>query len=132
MQKTNDTYLANLSLEEDVLIVKMKPNIDIGESELTELFNLSNELADFKKRFVIIDTRENFNSNADIRTLYSDDNFIKYRYADAFIVNSLPMRLLVNFYISFNKPKIPTKMFNNPESAREWIYTLKQEMLKKA
>ncbi|MBP8034266.1 MAG: hypothetical protein KAZ71_06685 [Bacteroidia bacterium] len=132
MQKTNDTYLANLCLEEDVLIVKMKPNIDIGESELTELFNLSNELADFKKRFVIIDTRENFNSNADIRTLYSDDNFIKYRYADAFIVNSLPMRLLVNFYISFNKPKIPTKMFNNPESAREWIYTLKQEMLKKA
>lgn len=132
MQKTKDTYLANLCLEEDVLIVKMKPNIDIGESELTELFNLSNELADFKKRFVIIDTRENFNSNADIRTLYSDDNFIKYRYADAFIVNSLPMRLLVNFYISFNKPKIPTKMFNNPESAREWIYTLKQEMLKKA
>lgn len=132
MQKTNDTYLANLCLEEDVLIVKMKPNIDIGESELTELFNLSNELADFKKRFVIIDTRENFNSNADIRTLYSDDNFIKYRYADAFIVNSLPMRLLVNFYISFNKPKIPTKMFNNPDSAREWIYTLKQEMLKKA
>ena len=64
--------------------------------------------------------------------MYSDDNFIKYRYADAFIVNSLPMRLLVNFYISFNKPKIPTKMFNNPESAREWIYTLKQEMLKKA
>ena len=56
MQKTNDTYLANLCLEEDVLIVKMKPNIDIGESELTELFNLSNELADFKKRFVIIDT----------------------------------------------------------------------------
>ena len=103
MQKTKDTYLANLCLEDDVLIVKMKPNIDIGESELTELFNLSNELADFKKRFVIIDTRENFSSNAEIRTMYSDDNFIKYRYADAFIVNSLPMRLLVNFYISFNK-----------------------------
>jgi hypothetical protein len=131
MHKTKDTYLANLCLEEDVLIVKMKPNIDIGESELTELFNLSNELADFKKRFVVIDTRENFNSNADIRTLYSDDNFIKYRYADAFIVNSLPMRLLVNFYISFNKPKIPTKMFNNKENAFEWINSLKKEMLKK-
>ena len=123
--------MANLCLEEDVLIVKMKPNIDIGESELTELFNLSNELADFKKRFVVIDTRENFNSNSDIRILYSDDNFIKYRYADAFIVNSLPMRLLVNFYISFNKPKIPTKMFNNKENAFEWINSLKKEMLKK-
>jgi hypothetical protein len=131
MHKTKDTYLANLCLEEDVLIVKMKPNIDIGESELTELFNLSNELADFKKRFVVIDTRENFNSNSDIRILYSDDNFIKYRYADAFIVNSLPMRLLVNFYISFNKPKIPTKMFNNKENAFEWINSLKKEMLKK-
>jgi hypothetical protein len=128
MRKTKDTYLANLCIEDDVLFVKMKPNNDIGEYELKALFDLSNELADFKKRFVIIDTRENFNSGSEVRTLYADDYYLKYRFADAFIVNSLAMRLLVNFYISFHKPKIPTKMFNNESDAYKWIETLKQEI----
>lgn len=132
MKKQLDTPIAYLTFEDEILFVKMKPNIYIGEHELTELFNLSNELTDFKKRFVIIDTRENFNSASEVRTLYSDDNFIKYRFADAFIVNSLPMRLLVNFYISFDKPKIPSKMFNNEESALHWVNSLKKELLKKA
>lgn len=132
MKKTLDTPFAYLTFEDEILFVKMKPNIDIGAHELTELFNLSNELSDFKKRFVIIDTRENFNSASEVRTLYTDDAFIKYRYADAFIVNSLPMRLLVNFYISFNNPKIPSKMFNNEESALHWVNSLKKELLVKA
>ena len=128
MEKTLDTPVAFLSYNKDVLCVKMKPNVDVGVEELTKLFNESNELTEFKKRFVIVDARENFTSSFEIRALYSDVNFVKYRYADAFVVNSLPMRLLVNFYISFNKPEIPTKMFNSYENAINWIYSLKQEL----
>ena len=130
MKKTLDTNFAFLSLEDDVLFVRMKPNIDIGVAELSELFELSNKLADFQKRFVIVDTRENFNSSHDIRAFYTDERLIKFRYADAFIVTSLPMRLLVNFYITFDKPKIPSKMFNSEADALNWVNSLKKEMIK--
>ena len=132
MKKTLDTPFAFLSLEDEILFVKMKPNVDVSEVELKELFELSNDFTNFQKRFVIVDTRENFTSSSEIRSLYANENYTKFRYADAFIVNSLPMRLLVNFYISVNKPEIPTKMFNNSENAYDWISNLKKETLKKS
>jgi hypothetical protein len=84
------------------------------------------------KYFAIVDTTATYDSTPESRSFYAESDYSKYRYADAFIVNSLPMRLLVNFFITFNKPKIPSKMFNNEENAYEWINSLKKEMLKKA
>ena len=127
MKKQIDTTVANLILDDDVLFVKMKNEIECDEAALEELFIASNQLAEFKKRHVIVDTRKSFNSSPEVRNLYASDKYIVHRYSDAFIVNSLSMRLLVNFYISFNKPKIPTKMFNTEEKPFEWINSLKKE-----
>lgn len=41
--------------------------------------------------------------------------------AKAFIVNSTANRLIGNFYINFNKPKIPTRIFSTTEKAIEWL-----------
>lgn len=128
MKKQIDTPVANLILDNDVLFVKMKAGIEFDEATLEDLFIASNQLAEFKKRHVIVDTRKSFDSSPEVRNLYASDKYIKYRHSDAFIVNSLPMRLLVNFYISFHKPKIPTKMFNNEEKAINWINSLKKEI----
>jgi hypothetical protein len=128
MKKQIDTPVANLILDNDVLFVKMKAGIEFDEATLEGLFIASNQLVEFKKRHVIVDTRKSFNSSPEVRNLYATDKYINYRYSDSFIVNSLPMRLLVNFYISFHKPKIPTKMFNNEKKAIEWINSLKKEM----
>ena len=129
MKKQIETPTASLILEDDVLFVKMNAGIEFDETALVELFNASNQLAEFKKRHVIVDTRKSFNSSPGVRNLYATDKFIKYRYSDAFIVNSLSMRLLVNFYISVNKPKIPTKIFNDEVKAFEWINSIKKEYI---
>jgi len=47
--------------------------------------------------------------------------YSKIRIAEAFLINSLANRLIVNFYIKFNRPPNPTKVFNNLESALEWL-----------
>lgn len=132
MKRTLDTAFAFLSFEDDVLYVKMKEGINLGQVEMEELLKQAVELTSPNKYFAIIDTTNPYDSSFEARNFYAESEYSKHRYADAFIVNSLPMRLLVNFFITFNKPKIPSKMFNNPDSAREWIDTLKQEMLKKA
>lgn len=48
--------------------------------------------------------------------------------ATAVIANSLPYRLIANFYLKFNKPKIPFKVFRLQE---EGIYWLKEQVKKK-
>lgn len=132
MKKTLDTPFAILDLQDDVLYVKMKEGINLGQPEMEELLKQAVEFTSPNNYFAVIDTTSPYDSSLEARNFYAESEYSKYRYADAFIVNSLPMRLLVNFFITFNRPKIPSKMFNNAESAYEWIHTLKQEMLKNA
>lgn len=132
MRKTLETSVAFLSFEDDILLVKMKEGINLDQSEMEQLLKQAVEFTSPNKYFAIIDTTALYDSTPESRSFYAESDYSNYRYADAFIVNSLPMRLLVNFFITFNKPKIPSKMFNNEESALNWIQSLKKEMLKKA
>jgi hypothetical protein len=132
MRKTLETSVAFLSFEDDILLVKMKEGINLDQAEMEQLLKQAVEFTSPNKYFAIIDTTALYDSTPESRSFYAESDYSNYRYADAFIVNSLPMRLLVNFFITFNKPKIPSKMFNNEESALNWIQSLKKEMLKKA
>ncbi len=120
-----ETEVAYLSYQRNVLRVKLKEGILMDIQQMEELLKQAVELADFKKYFAVVDTRANSNSSSDVRDFYAESEYGKYRYADAFIVDSLAMRLLVNFYISFNKPTVPTKMFTDEETAMAWINSLR-------
>lgn len=41
--------------------------------------------------------------------------------AEAFVISSLPQRILGNFYLNNFKPIVPAKVFTNKEEAREWL-----------
>lgn len=41
--------------------------------------------------------------------------------ADAFVINSLALKILMNGYLKFNKPNRPTKFFNSAETAIAWL-----------
>lgn len=45
--------------------------------------------------------------------------------ADALVISSLPHKILANFYLKFNKPVKPTKIFNARDKAIAWL--LKQK-----
>ncbi len=132
MKKTLDTPVAFLSYEDDILLVKMKEGINLGQAEMEELLKQAVKLTAPDKYFAVIDTTSTYDSSVEARNFYAESEYCKHRYADAFIVNSLPMRLLVNFFIAFNKPKIPSKMFSDQESALNWVNSLKKELLTNA
>lgn len=52
---------------------------------------------------------------------YAADNGMNYFTASAVIGSTLPVRLLVNFFISFYKPTVPFKIFGNENDARKWL-----------
>ena len=39
----------------------------------------------------------------------------------AIVIKTLSDRMLANFYITFHKPFVPTKIFNNCEDAKKWL-----------
>ena len=49
---------------------------------------------------------------------------LRYTIADALVVKSLSHKILANFYLKFNKPAKPTKIFTNEPEAVKWLFSL--------
>jgi hypothetical protein len=45
----------------------------------------------------------------------------KHGKADAFVIHSLPQKILGNAYLKFQSPSIPTKFFSSEKKAIEWL-----------
>ena len=50
---------------------------------------------------------------------------LKVRMAQAYMINTLPNRLLFKFYMKFHKPKGPVKVFTQLNKAEEWVKQFK-------
>ncbi len=48
-----------------------------------------------------------------------------YAKASAYLIFSISQKLLGNFYLNFNKPVKPTRMFTSEELAVEWLYSFR-------
>jgi hypothetical protein len=46
---------------------------------------------------------------------------VPYSAADGFIINSVPQRIIANFYVMIVRPERPTKFFNTKEDALNWL-----------
>ncbi|MBI1837152.1 MAG: hypothetical protein HYR91_07785 [Flavobacteriia bacterium] len=44
-----------------------------------------------------------------------------YTFVDAIVISNIAQKILADFYLKFNKPAQPTKIFNSTEKAIDWI-----------
>ncbi len=119
---------ALLSYSDDILLIRVDEDVHLEIKEMDRMLREEVEFTNYRKHFAIIDARSNFTSSEEVRKFYAEHELSKYRYADAIIVDSLSVRLVVNFYISFNKPLVPTKTFNTMEDAYKWIEDMKEKL----
>jgi hypothetical protein len=57
----------------------------------------------------------------DVQKKFADQNRSAIKSMEAYVVNSLPHRIMGNFHIKFFKPKHPTKIFGTEKDALKWI-----------
>ncbi|WP_317896869.1 DUF7793 family protein [Aurantibacillus circumpalustris] len=121
--------IAYLEYENNIVYVRAKDDLVLEKRDLQLLMETAIEMAAGEKYYALIDTSGTGESTPEARDYYSDSEFSKYRYADAYIVNSLATRLIVNFFIKFNKPKVKSRMFGTVEEATKWLEGLKKLQL---
>lgn len=66
------------------------------------------------------------NVDDESRKFLASEQGVHNRTAIAFVLQSLGQRLVANFYIKMNKPKVPTKFFNIQAEAESWLLSIKQ------
>ena len=60
----------------------------------------------------------------DLREWAADEDGNLYTHSDALVIESLSQKIIADFYLRFNKPFKPTKIFYSTEKAVKW--TLEQ------
>lgn len=57
----------------------------------------------------------------EVREWAADSNGNHYTYCDAIVIRNLAQKIMADFYLKFNKPKMPTKIFYSVEKAYDWV-----------
>lgn len=95
--------------------------LDVGECK--ELIrNYSTVLGD-KKVPILHVVGKYMNVTKEAREFGASNEGLKHSIAEAYVLSSLAHKILANFYIKFNKPKVPTQFFKTKEEATIWLLT---------
>jgi len=124
--KSGKTSIAEIKSDGDIFIVRFNDNADLDGVAIIELLSKLEELSGGKKYKAIADTNDLVLGHI-ARSAYNENIKIENapnRIAEAFVVNSLPIRLLINFYQKTIKPTFPSQSFKTVEDAKIWLNSL--------
>ncbi len=122
--KQIDLELAEIKLRSDgIMQFDLKPCNSFTINDLKEVNNAAAILGGGKAFPRLTHIKHFFNIDKDLRAYAASEESNITTLAAAFVVNLLPLKLVGNFYIAFNKPVRPTKLFSTEEKAVEWLKT---------
>lgn len=123
--KTIDLGHSVVHLRNDGIVqVNFADDVEMDKKESEEVVDAIGKLTDGKKSLVLNIGGVNTTVTAAGRDHSASEDGTKYTLADAFVTNSLPQKILANFYVNFNKPLVPTKIFSETDKAIEWLKNL--------
>jgi len=74
----------------------------------------------------VIDARQSFTLTKEARD-YVAEHGKTFFMASAIISNSLPVRLIINFFSTFYPNQVPLKIFGNEKEALKWLQQFKKD-----
>jgi hypothetical protein len=125
MKRLNFSYpLADLDYDEarNVLFFRVKQGIEVDVKEIQDMIAYAKEVMGEKRHYCVVDFGSNVMSTTEARAVYAASEYIlQNRIADAFLVKSLAVRLVANFFIQVTKPKVKTRLFTDESLALQWL-----------
>jgi hypothetical protein len=114
----------HIVVEEDPVIIKIESfNGEYVETEDVEEIRKANlELSGGGPFMILLDTSQGHApASPEANKLMASKEFAGNRKGIAIIARSLATKLLSNFFIRFNKPHTPTRVFTDEVTALEWL-----------
>ncbi len=118
------TSVAEMFIDDNgILHIEMFAGAKITPEKVTENFAGIKKLLGDNKALTLITTKGGFQFRSEARRYAAMNLDSVNRTATAFVVKSFADKLVVNLYIKFNKPVVPTRMFLSEENALKWLQT---------
>jgi hypothetical protein len=108
-------------IEDNIIHIHLKSNMELDISDTQEILESMRLVSGGKKLPVFIDAGEFASIDDDVRVFSASKAGNIYTLADAIAVDNIAQKLIANFYLKNNHPKVPTKIFKNKSDALAWL-----------
>ncbi len=117
---------ATLTFEENQIVhLNIKAGQVIELDEVKQIFITINNAASEKKFRLLVTADENAALSPEARSFASSDASSDNIVADAVLVKHYSHEITANFFVRFNKPARPTRLFKRKPAAVDWLKTFK-------
>jgi hypothetical protein len=110
--------------EDGIMNTVFKDNILITMEDTSGALNWVESLGT-EKYLNLFEGGYNTDFDAFVREYASSADENKYTIADAIVTSTLSLNMVAKFYIQFNKPHMPTKVFKSRDAAIQWLLSFK-------
>lgn len=107
-----EPHIVKINIHEDAEI-DLKDAMVMREQALT--------LVGGKKFTILFDANHRGNITPEARTQFACKEYTDVRVGAAIVTNSIANKIIGNFFIKFNKPASPTRIFSDELTAIEWL-----------
>jgi hypothetical protein len=120
--KTFETKAFLMTIHDDLLIeFKVKKNVMLQASDVWESRDLSVNYIPGKKFYVLFEGDDDAEISGDARRAGASEEYTKHVAALALYSNKVLEKIIGSLFLKINKPKLPTKFFDNREEAILWL-----------
>lgn len=113
---------SEISLRADGIVeIQVYENAEIGEKECREIMDAYERMLEPRKYPLLHVVGNYVTMDKEAREFSSSEEGLRFSKAEAFVINSLPHKILANFYMKMNKPTVPTKFFGTQQEAVAWL-----------
>ncbi|MCD6017103.1 MAG: hypothetical protein K0S53_224 [Bacteroidetes bacterium] len=126
--KTFETDAFVMNVHDDLLIeFKVKKYIILQESDVWESRDMSVSYLPGKKFYVLFEGEEDADVSGDARRAGASEEYTKHVAALALYSNKTYEIILGSLFLKINRPKVPTKFFDNRDEAILWLKSLQRK-----
>jgi hypothetical protein len=121
-ENTIESGSSHLWLDEDGILIFVHKPIPAHELEdAIANIELIKDALDGKPRPVLADMTAVKSMTREAREEYAKAGVDSMVTAVGMITRSSMGRIVANFFLTFNKPAVPTRLFNNVDTAKKWL-----------
>lgn len=115
--------LANAIVEnrDGVIWIIIKEDAELTVSDIRDFAAAGEKLSGGKPYLQVTDARVSLDITTEGRKAAADKEVVPLVIAHAVLVNNAAVRLIANFFTSFDKPHFKNKVFNTESDALKWL-----------
>lgn len=104
-----------------VIVARFLPGAELTLDGARENLAATAELADGRRWPVLVDLRNVRSQSSEARAHLAGPDATKVSLRVALLVSSPLSRAIGNFYLGFNRPEVPTRLFTDEVEAERWL-----------